>query len=151
MKRIIAVVGAGDSDERLDAMAEEVGRLVAGAGCVLVNGGLGGVMLSSARGASRAGGVTVGLLPGLSARDANPFIEVAVPTGMGEMRNALIIRSASAVIAIGGGYGTLSEVALALKTGVPVVGIGTWDVSRDIIKADSAEQAVAIALEQPAD
>lgn len=147
MKRLIGVVGSGGEDKELNAIAAEVGRLIALAGCVLVNGGLAGVMLSSAKGAKHAGGTTIGLLPGAFASDANPFIDIAVPTGMGEMRNALIVRSASAVIAIGGGYGTLSEVALALKTGVPVVGVNTWDVSSGIIKADSAADAVRLALE----
>lgn len=147
MKRLIGVVGSGGEDKGLNAIAAEVGRLIAEAGCVLVNGGLGGVMRASARGAREAGGVTLGLLPGASASDANEFIDIAVPTGMGEMRNALIVRSANAVIAIGGGFGTLSEVALSLKTGTPVVGIGTWDISSDIIKADSAADAVRLALE----
>lgn len=147
MKKLIAIVGSGEQDKGLDAIAFEAGRLVAEAGFVLVNGGLGGVMLSSARGAKEAGGTTLGLLPGPSASDANPFIDIAVPTGMGEMRNALIVRAVSAVIAIGGGFGTLSEVAFSLKTGVPVVGVNTWDVSSGIIKADSAARAVRLALE----
>jgi uncharacterized protein (TIGR00725 family) len=147
MKRLIGVVGSGDDDKELNAIAAEVGRLIAMAGCVLVNGGLGGVMRASAQGAREAGGTTLALLPGSCASDANPFIDIAVPTGMGEMRNALIVRTASAVIAIGGGFGTLSEVALSLKTGVPVVGVNTWDISSEIIKADSAAHAVRLALE----
>jgi uncharacterized protein (TIGR00725 family) len=146
MKTLIGVVGSGDEDAGLNAVAEEAGRLIAEAGCVLVNGGLGGVMAASARGAKRAGGLTIGLLPGGHPGDANPDIDVPVPTGMGEMRNALIIRAASVVIAIGGGYGTLSEVALALKTGKPVIAVNSWDVSDRVLKAGTAGEAVRLAL-----
>ena len=108
--------------------ADEVGRLVAEAGGVVVCGGLGGVMEAACRGARSAGGVTVGLLPSDERRTANPFVSVAIPTGLGELRNGLVVRAADAIIAVGGAYGTLSEVALALKLGRPVVGLGTWEV-----------------------
>ncbi|MFQ5735414.1 MAG: TIGR00725 family protein [Thermodesulfobacteriota bacterium] len=147
MRKLIAVVGGGDEDPVRDILAEQVGRLIAQADCALVNGGLGGVMRACAKGAREAGGLTFGLLPGSRSSDANEFIEVAVPTGLGEMRNALIVRAAAAVIAIGGGYGTLSEIALALKTGKPVVGLKTWDISPDVLKAASPEEAVRLALE----
>ncbi len=146
MRAIIGVVGSGEEDALLNGLAGEVGRLVALSGCALVNGGLGGVMSASARGAQEAGGLTIGLLPGTDASSANPFIDIAVPTGMGEMRNALIVRAASAVIAIGGGYGTLSEISLALKTGKPVIGIKTWNISADVVEAASADEAVRLAI-----
>lgn len=135
------------------ALAEEVGVEIARRGAVLVCGGLGGVMEAAARGAKRAGGLTIGILPGVSAQEANEFIDVPVVTGIGEARNALVVRSSDAVIAIAGSYGTLSEIALALKMGVPVVGMGTWQLrSPDgneppIICASSPQKAVAHALE----
>lgn len=146
-KIVIGIIGIGTEDGRLNAIAEEAGSLIAQKGYALVNGGLGGVMRASARGAKAAGGVTVGILPGADPSEANPFIDIPVATGLGEVRNALIVRASSVLIAIGGGYGTLSEVALALKTGKPVVGIETWDVSAEIIKADSAKAAVKSAIE----
>jgi uncharacterized protein (TIGR00725 family) len=117
----IAVVGAGICGEDLMELAEEVGRGLAEAGAVLLCGGLGGVMEGAARGAAGAGGITIGLLPGTDARHANPHITVPLATGLGEGRNVLVARTADAVIAIGGEWGTLSEVALARKVGVPVV------------------------------
>jgi uncharacterized protein (TIGR00725 family) len=98
-------------------------------GAVLVCGGLGGVMEAACRGARSEGGVAVGILPGSDRRSANEFVSVAIPTGLGEARNALVVRAADVLIAVGGGYGTLSEVALALKSGRRVVGLGTWDVA----------------------
>ena len=127
----IAVVGPGSACEEELALAEEAGAEVAAAGCGLVCGGLGGVMEAACRGARSRGGLTLGLLPGLDREAANGWVSVAVPTGLGEARNALVVRAADAVVAIGGGWGTLSEIALALKTGVPVVGVGTWEVARD--------------------
>ncbi len=155
MRPQIAVVGAGEGDAELLATASEVGARLAGAGAVLVCGGLGGVMEAACRGAREAGGLTVGLLPGTDGRAGNPFIDVAVPTGMGEMRNALVVRAGQAVIAVGGGFGTLAEIALALKTRIPVVGISTWEAARagraiDVERAESAAEAVdrALALAQ---
>jgi uncharacterized protein (TIGR00725 family) len=112
---------------------------------VLVCGGLGGVMEAACKGAKESGGTTVGILPGLDRADANPYVEVAVATGLGEARNALVVRAADALIAIGGGYGTLSEVALALRAGKRVVGLGTWDVE-GVEPAGSPEAAVATVL-----
>ena len=149
----MAVIGPGDAAaDELEA-AEEVGRLLAEAGAVLVCGGLGGVMEAACRGAHAAAGLTLGILPGRSRRDANPFVEVAVPTGLGEARNALVVRSADAVVAIGGAYGTLSEIALALKGGTPVVGLRTWELARGgqpdtgVVHAASAEEAARTALD----
>jgi uncharacterized protein (TIGR00725 family) len=148
----IAVVGPGEASTVELSTAEEVGAAIAEAGCGLVCGGLGGAMEAACRGARSRGGLTLGLLPGLDRDAANGWVVVAVPTGLGEARNALVVRASDAVVAVGGGWGTLSEIALALKTGVPVVGVGTWEVARDgspaggIVRADDARSAVAAAL-----
>ena len=135
----IAVVGPGEgADASQLAAAEEAGALIAEAGCGLVCGGLGGVMEAACRGARSRGGLTLGLLPGLDRDAANGWVVVAVPTGLGEARNALVVRAADAVVAIGGGWGTLSEIALALKTGVPVVGVDTWEPATACADARSA-------------
>jgi uncharacterized protein (TIGR00725 family) len=118
-----------------------VGRLLAEGGAAVVCGGLGGVMEAACRGAKSAGGATIGILPGADRAAANPFVDVAVPTGLGEARNALVVRAADGVIAVGGGYGTLSEIAFALKAGKRVVGIGSWDVD-GVEPAGSPEEAV---------
>ncbi len=144
---MIGVVGSGEEDAILNDYAEEAGGLIAKAGYTLVNGGMGGVMAASAKGARSAGGHVVGLLPGLDTNEANAYTDVVIPTGIGEARNLLIVRAAAVIIAIGGGYGTLSEVALALKLGKPVVGLGTWEVSEEIIEAVSAKEAVEKAVE----
>jgi len=112
---------------------------------VLVCGGLGGVMEAACRGARDAGGRTVGILPGADRSAANRFVDVAIPTGLGEARNALVVRSADALVAVGGGYGTLSEIALALKAGKPVVGLDSWDID-GIEAAATPEEAVGAAL-----
>lgn len=143
---LIAVIGSGLEDDTLNGLAGQVGELIAESGCVLVNGGLEGVMRESAKGAKSKGGLTIGFLPGLDPAAANQYIDVPVPTGLGEMRNLLIVRSAAAVIAIGGGYGTLSEIALALKASKPVIGLLTWDISPDITKAVDGAEAVRLAL-----
>ena len=126
-------------------MAQEVGRLLARRGAVVVCGGLGGVMEAACRGASREGGTTVGVLPGLDRGAANPFVSVAVATGLGEARNALVVRAADALIAVGGAYGTLSEIALALKAGKPVIGLGTWRID-GVERVEGPEAAVNLAL-----
>jgi uncharacterized protein (TIGR00725 family) len=141
----VAVVGSGEAEKRHAAAAEEVGRLIAESGALLVCGGLGGVMEAACRGARAAGGTTVGLLPGVDRSEANRHVAVAVPTGLGEARNALVVRAADAVIAIGGGYGTLSEIALALRAGKPVIGLDTWEIE-GVAPADGPEAAVAAVL-----
>jgi uncharacterized protein (TIGR00725 family) len=125
--------------------AEAVGRRLAARGAVVVCGGLGGAMEAACRGAKEAGGTTVGLLPGLDRRDANQYVDVTVTTGLGEARNALVVRAADALIAVGGGYGTLSEIGLALRTGKRVVGLGTWEID-GIERASSPEEAVEAVL-----
>jgi uncharacterized protein (TIGR00725 family) len=148
----IAVVGPGEASVDEATAAEEVGAAVAEAGAGLVCGGLGGVMEAACRGARSRAGLTVGLLPGLDREAANGWVLVALPTGLGEARNALVVRAADAVVAIGGGWGTLSEIALALKAGVPVVGLATWEPAlagepaAGVVAAESPREAVAEAL-----
>jgi uncharacterized protein (TIGR00725 family) len=156
----VAVVGAGKPDSRTDGAAEQVGRLLAERGAAVVCGGLGGVMEAASRGARSAGGMTIGLLPGPDRRGANPHLEVSIPTGMGELRNGLIARAADALIAIGGEFGTLSEIGLALKLGRPVVGLGSWELAKEgspveavevaADPADAVERALARARDRPA-
>lgn len=126
MTPYVGVCGSGDASPQLARDAEAVGRGLAEAGAVVVCGGLGGVMEAACRGARSGGGLTLGLLPGESRAAGNAWLSVAVATGLGELRNGLVVRASDAVIAIGGGPGTLSEIALALKSGRPVVGLGTW-------------------------
>jgi uncharacterized protein (TIGR00725 family) len=145
-QRYVAVIGPSEATADEVASAEMVGRLLAKRGAVVVCGGLGGVMEAVSRGASGAGGTVLGILPGTDRTDANEHVTVALPTGMGEMRNALVVRAVDAVIAVGGAYGTLSEIALALRTGVPVVGIGTWELD-DVVDAPDPAAAVELALE----
>ena len=148
----IAVVGAADCDSSIAALAEETGRLIAEAGAVLVTGGRGGVMEAASRGARSRGGIAVGILPGPDGSQANSFLSVTLPTDLGIARNALVVRAASAVIAIAGGFGTLSEIAMALKEGIPVVGLHTWQARSPggqelpVHPAASAPEAVALAL-----
>jgi hypothetical protein len=142
------VVGAGAASPDEERVAEAVGRGLADAGAVLVCGGLGGVMEAACRGAKAAGGTTVGILPGSSRADANEHVDVALATGLGEARNALVVRAVDALIAVGGEYGTLSEIALALKARKPVVGLGTWDLDpivRAMDPADAVRQALQLA------
>jgi uncharacterized protein (TIGR00725 family) len=146
----VAVVGPGEATAAELATAEEVGRLLGERDTVLVCGGLGGVMEAACRGAKSSGGATLGILPGLERASANSYVDVAVPTGLGEARNALVVRAADVLIAVGGGFGTLSEIALALKTGRPVVGIRSWELGgragRALVEASDARQAVELAL-----
>ncbi|HST40480.1 MAG TPA: hypothetical protein VLK58_13285 [Conexibacter sp.] len=173
----VAVIGASACDPIESALAFSVGDALVRAGAVIVCGGGGGVMEAACRGAQLAaesmsrggrasaasrGGrpgaddaaevVTIGILPGLDRAAANPYVDVAIPTGMGELRNGLVVRSADALIAIGGAYGTLSEIALALRAGKRVVGLRTWELAREglvdegVVVAGDAAQAVALAL-----
>jgi len=152
----VAVVGAARASTPECEAAEEVGRRIAEAGAVLVCGGLGGVMEAACRGARAVGGTTVGILPGTDRLAANPHVEIAVPTAMGEARNALVVGTADAVVAVGGEFGTLSEIALALKAGTPVIGLWTWELARrgeavvGVIPAPGPERAAALALEHGA-
>jgi uncharacterized protein (TIGR00725 family) len=145
VRRYVAVVGPGDATAAELTAAVAVGAELARADVVLVCGGLGGVMEAACRGAREAGGTTVGILPGEDRAAANPYVDVAIASGLGEARNALVVRSADALVAVGGGYGTLSEIALALKAGKPVVGLSGWDIY-GVESAATPEQAVAAAL-----
>jgi uncharacterized protein (TIGR00725 family) len=124
----VAVVGSGDASPEELRTAEDVGAGLAAQGVVVVTGGLGGVMEAACRGARSRRGHTVGILPGEDRDAANGWVEIAIATGLGELRNGLVVRAADALVAVGGGHGTLSEVALALKAGRPVVGVGTWEL-----------------------
>jgi uncharacterized protein (TIGR00725 family) len=149
----ISVIGAGQASEDEAAAAEEIGRLLAEAGAVLVCGGLGGVMDAAAHGCAVAGGTSVGVLPGDDRTMSSPHLTVRIATGLGEARNAIVARAADAVIAVGGEFGTLSEIALALKMGKPVVGLGTWTLDLEGLPGDPLQraadpsEAVAKALE----
>ncbi len=149
----IGVVGDGDCPPEVAAVAAAVGAELARRGCTVVCGGLGGVMEATCRGAKASSGTTVGLLPGNSRRDANEYVDVPIVTGMGEARNVLIVKSSQAVIAIGGRYGTLSEIALALKLGIPVIGLDTWELIRQgefdpgVVLASSVQDAVEKAIQ----
>ena len=131
MSTYVAVVGPSEASDDELADAEAVGRGLAERGHVVLCGGHGGVMGAVARGASEAGGVVVGLLPGTERSAANPYVTVAIPTGLGELRNALLVRSADVVVSVGGSWGTLSEVAFAVRTGVPVVALHGWSLPVD--------------------
>jgi hypothetical protein len=145
-KKIIAVIGAGTAEESLLKIAEEVGQRIARKDAILICGGLGGVMEAASKGARSEGGTTVGILPQNHKNEANPYIDIPVATGLGEGRNVIIARSADAIIAVGGEYGTLSEIAFGLRMGKSVIGIKTWDI-KGIIKAENAEEAVNKAFE----
>ena len=126
----VGVIGAGECTESLYELARNTGLEIGSRGWNLVCGGLGGVMEGAAKGCMEAGGLTIGILPGLDRRSANPYIKVSIPTGMGEGRNLLVVRASDVLISIAGGYGTLSEIGLALKMDRHVIGLGTW---RDIM------------------
>lgn len=138
----IAVIGQSEAEGEIARMAREVGRLIAKEGWVLLCGGLGGVMEEAARGAAEADGLTVGILPGKSASEANPYIRLPIVTAMSHARNAILVRTADGLIAVGGKYGTLSEIALALVLEKPVIGLKTWEIE-GVEKAEDPAGAVA--------
>lgn len=138
----IGVIGAGEACPNEDVWAEEVGRELARRGAVLLCGGLSGVMEAAARGARAEGGLTVGILPGPNRSEANPHIQIGVATDLGHARNIVLVRSSDGLIAIGGGYGTLSEIAIALKTAKPVVSLGSWKLGLPVVVAQDPPDAV---------
>lgn len=142
MKRLIAIVGGREASPELLEQAMQLGRLIARSGFGLVCGGMGGIMEAASQGCKEEGGLTVAILMHDDPKYANPYIDVAIPTGLGIARNLLVVRSGEVVIAIDGKYGTLSEIAYALQINKPVIGIKTWDVSQNIIKVNSAEEAI---------
>ena len=149
---MIAVIGGSDCSEEDERKAETVGRLIAQKGAVLVCGGLKGVMEAACRGAREANGFTVGILPGNDRRDANPWVSLPIATGVGQARNISVVRSSDAVIAVGGAYGTLSEIAFALNSAIPVVGVGSWRLAErgagtnPVHEVSSPEEAVETAF-----
>ncbi len=151
-KRFVAIIGGGQCSREEARLAKEVGRELAKQGAILVCGGLGGVMEAACKGASSEGGLTIGILPGDSRRPANRYVQIPIVTGMGYARNLAVVKSAQAVIAIGGNYGTLSEISHALQSGIPVIGLNTWSLSRNnrqdnsIILAQNPADAVSKAL-----
>ncbi len=156
-KRFIAVIGGGQPSPQEADLAEAVGRELSIRGAILVCGGLGGVMEAACKGAQSEGGVTVGILPGENRQVANPYVQIPIVTGIGNARNVAVVKSAQAVIAIGGSYGTLSEIAHALQNDIPVIGLNTWSLSRNgqqdnsIILAQNPTEAVKKALELAGD
>ena len=152
-KKFVAVIGGGQPSREEARQAEEVGRELARRGAILVCGGLGGVMEAACKGASLEGGITIGILPGDDSHAANSYVQIPIVTGLGYARNIAVVKSAHAVIAIGGSYGTLSEISHALQSGIPVIGLNTWSLSRNgqqdksIIPAQSATEAVDKALD----
>ena len=148
-RRYVAVIGGTVVDAAVEADAETIGRLLAEAGAIVVTGGREGVAAAACRGASEAGGVTVGILPGRDREEANPWVGVAIPTGLGELRNALVVMDADAVIALPGAYGTLIEMAFSLLSGTKVVGLGAWALGEgvSILSAETPADVVRLALD----
>ncbi len=151
-RKLIAVIGGSQCSPKEARLAEEVGRELARQGAILVCGGLSGVMEAACKGASSEGGITIGILPGESRRAANQYVQIPIVTGIGWARNLAVVKSAQAVIAVDGNYGTLSEIAHALQSGIPVIGLNTWSLVRNdqqdnsIIPAQSPKEAVDKAL-----
>lgn len=143
---VLTVIGAGDAPEEVCAMAREVGREIASRGAVLINGGRGGVMRAAAEGARLAGGHTIGILPSYDRDSANEFIEFVVATGMGEARNAIIVASSDAIIAMPGEGGTLAEIGFAKKFGKPIIALNSWPEIEGLHRADAPRQAVQLAV-----
>ena len=151
-RKFIAVIGSGQCSSKEARLAEEVGREIARQGAILVCGGLGGVMEAACRGAQSEGGITIGILPGEIRQAANPYVQIPIVTGMGHARNVAVVKSSQAVIAISGSYGTLSEIGHALQSGIPVIGLNTWSLSKNnqtdnsIISAQNPIEAVNKAI-----
>ena len=149
---IIAVIGGGSCNRDEARLAEEVGRELAKRGAALVCGGLGGVMEAACKGANAEDGTTIGILPGDDRNSANPYVKIPIVTNLGCARNVAVVKSGQAVIAVGGNYGTLSEISHALQSDIPVIGLGTWTIARNgkedkaIIRAKKPAEAVDKAL-----
>lgn len=140
----IGVIGGREAEPSLLAAAEETGRLIAERGALLLCGGMGGIMEAACRGAVRAGGQTLGILPGSDARSGNEFLTVTVPSGLGIARNVLIVQASDGIIAVGGRYGTLSEMAHARQLNKPLVSLHSWVFDDSVPAADSAAAAVEL-------
>jgi uncharacterized protein (TIGR00725 family) len=156
MKKTVAVIGASEATAEEVALAREMGKLIAQAGLVLVSGGLGGVMAAACEGAKSAGGLTVGILPMREKKHANLYVDIAIPTAMSEARNLVVVLSGDAVVAIGGGFGTLSEIALALRAGTLVVALSSWNLDPEriegapFIRAATPQEAMELILREMA-
>ena len=150
--KLIAVIGGGQCSKQEARLAETLGRMIAKHGAILVCGGLGGVMEAACKGAISEGGTTIGILPGDNRQTANPYVQIPIATSIGYARNVAVVKSAQAVIAVGGSYGTLSEIGHALQSGIPVIGLNSWSICRNgeqdnsIILAQSPATAVDKAL-----
>ena len=147
-RKIIAVIGGSQPDKLSITHAEEIGALIAQHNCILITGGLGGVMRAASKGAHNAGGTVIGILPGDDPNSANPFVDIPIVTGMGEARNCIIARTCDGAIAVDGKYGTLSEIAYCLIFGKPVVGLNTWQIDAPILKAQTPEESIALLFER---
>jgi uncharacterized protein (TIGR00725 family) len=145
--RIVGVIGGNELTPELYRAAELIGREVASRQAVLITGGLTGAMEAASKGAKAAGGLTIGVLPGFSSRDANPYIDLPIVTGLSEARNIIIVRTADVLIAVGGGPGTLSEIAFALKLEKPVISLDSWHVADEIIRVRTPQEAVVQVFE----
>jgi uncharacterized protein (TIGR00725 family) len=146
-KKIIAVIGGSEASEKHLKIAEEVGSLIAKRGAVLVTGGMGGIMSAASKGAKKANGLVIGILPTLGREGANPYIDIPIVTGLNQARNFIIARTCDCAIAIDGKFGTLSEIAYCLMYDTPVIGIDTWQLDAPIRQAESPERAIEIAFE----
>jgi len=142
LMKMIGVIGAGRCSNETYESARKVGAGIAEMGATLVCGGLGGVMEGACRGAREAGGQTVGILPGHDKTQANPYVAIPIVTDLGHARNVLVVRSSDLLIAISGGYGTLSEISIALKIGKPVIGLATWPNMDEVRYVGTAEEAL---------
>ncbi|MBN1832979.1 MAG: TIGR00725 family protein [Deltaproteobacteria bacterium] len=138
----VGVIGAGECTDLTYKTAQNLGFEIGKRGWILVCGGLGGVMEAAAKGCVEAGGMTLGILPGSKRNSANPYIRIALPTGLGEGRNLLVVRASDVLVAISGGYGTLSEIALALKAGKPVIGLETWEHIQGIQYVSTPDEVI---------
>lgn len=145
-RKIIAVIGGAEASEEHLKIAEEVGSLIAKKDGVLVTGGMGGVMEAASKGAKKADGLVIGILPTVEKDTANPYVDIPIVTGLSHARNFIIARTCDCAIAINGKYGTLSELAFCLMYNVPVIGIDTWEIEAPITKATSAQEAVELAF-----
>ncbi len=147
-RKIVAVIGGAETTQENLEVAERVGSLIAEKGAILITGGLGGVMNAASKGAHKANGLVIGILPTTDKEGANPYVDIPIVTGMGEARNIVIARTCDCAIAIAGKYGTLTEIAYCLMFGIPVIGINTWEIQAPIIRAQSAEEAVSLAFKK---
>jgi uncharacterized protein (TIGR00725 family) len=143
-KITISVIGGSSIGSKVESLAEDVGKMVAELGCILVCGGLGGAMEAAAKGAKKAGGITIGILPGKEKEDANPYIDIALPTSIGYARNTIVACSADIIIALPGSYGTTSEICYGLIYGRPVINLGNWEFTGTVPVKDLAEAEVRI-------